>query len=448
MPGPDDSSPLLLTQALPGVRAFGLDADGRLLPATGGTPWEPGINVARCGRGLGHLAPDPGCMCGLYAFHALHRQLRDSAVLAAIAAWGEMEVHRDGFRARFARVLALADVSRRQPAMRAAVRRAAERYGVPIVPRLALAPVGALQTGQLPPSLVDVSNQALPQWLAGRRGYDAVSHLWVEASAGHVTVGVGEGLRQWLGTGVHVAGLRTGGALGHEPLRIVGRRREVTVVNGVAGRVEVLNPEVVADATDGEGAGWLFRVTPHDWLRDCLAFDWGPAGYLALRGAASGSQPFAHLATAQTEPIVRSWRDVADLLRSERPEPAPAFGDARALYDGLGIALGAALQRDEGGRRHLEALEAVISFRTRAPQAVVEFDFRHRPARLRLGTHGGDADVVVQVAADDLVALLGGRLDLARESRTGRLDVLGERGAALSSLAALVAWARPHVAAA
>src|SRR5688572_6682963 len=106
-----------------------------LCPVTGQVgPWSTGVNTARCARGAGHTAPDTDCSCGIYAFHAMHNQLRHEPVVGAIAAWGDMEVHRDGFRAERAAVLALSGTGLGRSGD-AALRRAAERYGVPIVAR-------------------------------------------------------------------------------------------------------------------------------------------------------------------------------------------------------------------------------------------------------------------------------------------------------------------------
>lgn len=60
-------------------------------------------------RQISHAAPHPRCQCGLYAFHrptplgAFPRELA-----GAIAASGDIEVYEDGFRAQYARVIALA----------------------------------------------------------------------------------------------------------------------------------------------------------------------------------------------------------------------------------------------------------------------------------------------------------------------------------------------------
>lgn len=80
----------------------------RLQSAISNHAWRPGVNEATCDT-IGHAAPHPRCECGLYAFHRptpLGASPRELA--GAIAASGDIEVYEDGFRAQYARVIALA----------------------------------------------------------------------------------------------------------------------------------------------------------------------------------------------------------------------------------------------------------------------------------------------------------------------------------------------------
>lgn len=80
----------------------------RLQSAISNHAWRPGVNEATCDT-IGHAAPHPHCQCGLYAFHRptpLGASPRELA--GAIAAFGDIEVYEDGFRAQYARVIALA----------------------------------------------------------------------------------------------------------------------------------------------------------------------------------------------------------------------------------------------------------------------------------------------------------------------------------------------------
>lgn len=116
--------------------------------------WRPGKNTAKCRgydktRGAAlpppgerietkpHFAPTPDCGCGLYAYHEIHR-LHGGIVFGAVAAWGKMEIHRVGFRAEHARIVALGLSDRfflnTEPMSLVPLLRAtARRYGVPLV---------------------------------------------------------------------------------------------------------------------------------------------------------------------------------------------------------------------------------------------------------------------------------------------------------------------------
>lgn len=91
--------------------------------------WSPGENVARCEIEMAkkiwrdtspytampwdvlpdrHEAPHPSCGCGLYALHRPpSRSSHERYVEGAIIGYGRMEVHRDGWRAEKAKIIAL-----------------------------------------------------------------------------------------------------------------------------------------------------------------------------------------------------------------------------------------------------------------------------------------------------------------------------------------------------
>ncbi len=144
-----------------GYRSWRLK-DWALTPVTVGPPWRPGVNHARCRchdndlttmlsamsmlrRGgkaapAGHSAPHEHCDCGYYAYHDLAvARIRLSAgeVVGAIAAWGNLEVHADGFRAEYAQIVALSrpDTPERQDGFDFAL----QMYRVPDVPPSELA---------------------------------------------------------------------------------------------------------------------------------------------------------------------------------------------------------------------------------------------------------------------------------------------------------------------
>lgn len=397
----------LLTEALPGFRAWRVGHDGRLWAASADAQWEPGVNVARCVHG--HDAPKGSCRCGLYAFHHLHRQLAREPVIGGIAAWGDMEVHRDGFRAGRATVLALADDMR----FRGELRRAVERYGVPIVPRDALLPVVAERCGLLPPSLV-ASDDA---WLGRRRGYDAEQQLWVEPGGGAVTLGISDVLAAWLKPEVTLRTEADG------TLHAAGERATVVLRTGIRG--EPLGPG---------------RIAPSHWREDCHGFDWGPPGRSAyLARARVGQDGFAHLLERGEfdAGAITCWADVARELRAAEPADE-GFASAAEVYDEVGIPLGGALVR---AAAHLGRLDLTLALSARDPQARLVLHLR--PGGVRLDCGGtAPADVTIELRAGDLRPLLAGTLDLAQAAGERRLAVRGPRSRALVALSVLVARTR------
>lgn len=93
-----------LTCKVTGYRAWNL-INGKLRPLNPQWPyWRIGTNQATCQR-HDHAAPDPDCVCGLYAWHtpsSLRMPRFGQQVVGAIVAWGKIETHHDGFRAEYA----------------------------------------------------------------------------------------------------------------------------------------------------------------------------------------------------------------------------------------------------------------------------------------------------------------------------------------------------------
>lgn len=138
LPGqaPDFAEPLL------GFRAWDLSKEGYLLSTFDGKSWAPGVNHATCAPMIGtrvqHRAPYPGCGCGFNAFHSLgDHQLGQigSFVIGAIAAWGDIDVYKTGFRAEFACVVALSYNGATTIDRYRALQRAAERHEVRLLER-------------------------------------------------------------------------------------------------------------------------------------------------------------------------------------------------------------------------------------------------------------------------------------------------------------------------
>jgi hypothetical protein len=139
-----------------------------LLSPLARTPWRAEPMHAEClpscreARGLWRTAsphagpaPDPGCVCGIYALFTPHRprgRERLAVVRGAVVLWGRIELHRLGMRAEFAQIVTLALPSSRRVAD--AVARVAELLDVEAV-RAKDLPVAALAYGEpLNPALI------------------------------------------------------------------------------------------------------------------------------------------------------------------------------------------------------------------------------------------------------------------------------------------------------
>ena len=103
-------------------------------------PWPSDHNrVARCFASWDHEAPDPRCRCGYYAYYTLPEEPdlpAPEAVWGAVVAWGRIVECERGFRAQYARPVALLDCP--SPLDRSKGRllaRAAEAYGIPLLER-------------------------------------------------------------------------------------------------------------------------------------------------------------------------------------------------------------------------------------------------------------------------------------------------------------------------
>jgi hypothetical protein len=138
-----------LTEKVLGFRQFGIKDGGLRTIGVGPYFWMPGVNRARClqrntlGDALDvpppHDAPHPECRCGLYGWHRplpywQNGQLANyKGVVAAILAWGRMEVHREGFRAEKAEVVLLGYDPLVGPTMFGEIAEVADTYGVDAV---------------------------------------------------------------------------------------------------------------------------------------------------------------------------------------------------------------------------------------------------------------------------------------------------------------------------
>lgn len=467
-----------LIQAVLGYRTWAIDADGWLLPfslAAVAGPWRPGINHATCHyakwRGTvdgpepapPHPAPDPRCMCGLYALlDPRDRRLpRDDATLAlgAVGAWGEIDVHRSGFRAEYATVLALAVPRHASPLMRRRHERAAERYGVDLVAPDLLEAFGRRHAAPVPPSLLPAAARppALPRTRKGNRtsarpsaaaalsaagglvstpgaagavrGLRPEEHLWFEVP--DFRCGITSALADHLGPGpidltLPAAGThhRTSDALAH----LTGSTGEtLRVWPPLSATVVEVNPALADDPglllRDAEGAGWLARLAPTDWAADAGGLEWGPAADRAYRTALAEPDPWRELRATTLK--VQSAQEVLAELRRRRA--LPRFPDAAAVHDRLVAPLMAALDREPAAARALARLGRRVRFRLHEPSAGFTVDARGATAFVTpRGAELADlapepADVTFCLSAVTAEQLFAGRLDIARAVRSGTI---------------------------
>ena len=117
---------------------------GMIAPRVKPVPWPTSEDrVAKCFALRGHDAPQRDCNCGFAAYYELDAEPElpaREAVWGVIAAWGRVIECEHGFRAQYARPIALLDL--RNPAdYREKGRRidnAAEAYGIPLLERAEL----------------------------------------------------------------------------------------------------------------------------------------------------------------------------------------------------------------------------------------------------------------------------------------------------------------------
>jgi glycine cleavage system H lipoate-binding protein len=463
-------------EAVVGYRAWHVEEDGLLRPWTFmALPWQPGANRAVCARDVRHCPPVADCMCGLYALtDPADRRLdfRADQAVGAIAAWGDLEVHRSGFRAEHACVTALALPDRAGFEQREALARAAERYGVPLVAADRLSDEALRHGAPLPEDLWAPSPSWPPPRRAGARDSRALpaigshppvdpaafgtaargialdAHLWVETALGAVVVGLTAALARDLGGG----GLRLtlpepGAALeaGDPAATVSTAAGTFGVWAPVGGSVLAVNPRLVDDpdllARDPEGAGWLLRLAPRDWERDAPAVTWGAAAdrhYAAIvaRDAERGDA-FAdvRLERLRALPPVRSAGDVLAHLRAERA--APRFADAEAVMIELGGRVRDALAIDAALRARLGRIDLVVRFALHEPDAELLLDVRGGQAQLLQREPTAGVDLELSCSGEDAYRWFIGKLDPAGALRCGDLRSSAGPGPTLRALAVL-----------
>lgn len=96
-----------------------------------------------------HATPGDICKCGIYAFHDVDSAMESYcthslSILGVAAFWGRIAVHSNGFRAQYARPLALADHKefKRKLGWSFALEGVRALYNIPVIPVDLLEPYG------------------------------------------------------------------------------------------------------------------------------------------------------------------------------------------------------------------------------------------------------------------------------------------------------------------
>jgi hypothetical protein len=138
--------PPLVPGTIHGVRSWRL-RDGRIDGVFHHGEWLDGgrATLASCEIGSSHKAPRSDCTCGIYAYHPwspaaraayAHAEIRRGSaegIAGIVEAWGEIEVHADGFRAERARPVVFFLPRRSGGRHRALIETLAERHHAVIV---------------------------------------------------------------------------------------------------------------------------------------------------------------------------------------------------------------------------------------------------------------------------------------------------------------------------
>jgi glycine cleavage system H lipoate-binding protein len=424
MTAPDFIEPLI------GFRAWHLNGDGALVPwaLSGAGAWEPGVNTAVCHAGKSHAPPAADCMCGLYAL-ASSRDPRlhglDGQIVGAVAAWGDIELHRTGFRAEHAAVVALAEPEGGHPA----APRAAARYDVPLVPRDELE-ITARRFGRpVDPSVFEEPAKAAAELHVGETGIALVEHVWCRSELHELVLGITRAFADRL------LDERAEITLPPPMTRIEARDPLATIHMpsgtliawaGASGFLLERNERVLRDPTallaDPEGAGWLARLSPTAWPADARHFSWGEAGrtsYAAqLARAAAGEDVFADLRADRlfAGPRGTGMFDIVAELRRRRAEPR-----FRSDGDVYAVCAEPVRERIAGSQQlaRLGAFDAVVRYSVREPDAEMTLAATPSGVTLTCGPTGAAPTVTLTMTAETAAKHFGGRLDIARALRAG-----------------------------
>lgn len=138
---------MIVARPLVGFRSWRTAEDGRLFPTQWPVTVEPPLPYSAWLEEVAHAScisydhdsPAEGCQCGLYAYAKI-RPDGGMLICGAVVAGGRVVLHEDGFRAEYARPIALLDNESYPPGFNVGRPRAkriaavAKRHDLPILP--------------------------------------------------------------------------------------------------------------------------------------------------------------------------------------------------------------------------------------------------------------------------------------------------------------------------
>lgn len=475
---PDFAEPLL------GFRAWNIDEEGRLGPVTGGPSWIQGANEAHCqanpsARRGAHTPPSPGCGCGFNAFHRIEekelRLRRLPWVVGAIAAWGEVDVYRTGFRAQFATIVALSYEGQTTIDHYRRLQRAAERYGVRLVelheiekealrfarpvpqemlpapdpprrlpsgltPAQAPAPpgpapratpgAGSVKTVRGPAPQRTLSQDNRAPWVQGEPGYRLRSHLAVSVRGRTATLKPTAAFLAVVGTPLAVRFAAPGAAVqADDVLAVIDTDRGRFAVRApFDGSLSTTNVKQLGASPERLAAtSWIVRLKAADRDISASSTVWGEDGWNSYRRYVAARQDDA----IRTE-LALDAAAQPPLALDGRPDLRGA-GGVRWLADVLDPDLAA----DRALQSALAEREVELAFWVPALRigVVVRMSRPDRPA-ITLLEQEPDEGLALTLDSDALHEYWTGELDLAA-ALGGRVDLRGSREEALRATALL-----------
>jgi hypothetical protein len=421
------TSPPDFAEPVVGFRAWRVDA-GVLVPWSAGAAgaWQAGVNTARCLHRQ-HAAPATTCSCGLYALAtAEDERLRPRhEAVGAIVAWGDVELHRTGFRAEHAAIVALALPDDCPARHEADLRAASERYGVPLVPPERLV-AAACEHGRpiayaaAPARARQAVGAAVPELSRrGLSGTAAEDHVELTIVSGGVRIAPTPELASAAGDGAERIALAIDGATvraGDHVLRLGDDEEGLLVRTPLSGTVLETGRRGVL-------------VVPSAWEQEAVAVDWGALGRRryadALGDLGRRGDPFADARTRWIRAMegIRSAADVRDALRELRARPR--FASDAQVYETLGARLRVALATAEA-QAAAARLPLRIQWRLHHPDAALLVDLKGDEPGVAFDAPDELADLVLYAAAETADDLLAGRDDFAAALRRRALQSRAE----------------------